>query len=70
MTCVNQGFLVICAGYRSIAEALRAGIIFPKYVQSSFSVKMVLNCVHIWSVNLFLVKDKAPGRKLIKMTSL
>ncbi len=33
-------------------------------------MKMVFNSIHIWSVDLFLVEDKAPGRKLIEMASL
>ena len=33
-------------------------------------MKMVLNYIHIWSVDLFLVKDKVPGRKLNKMAAL
>ncbi len=33
-------------------------------------MKIVFNCIDIWSVDLFLIKDKAPGRKLIKMASL
>ncbi len=37
---------------------------------SSFSMKMVLNCIHIWSVDLFIVKYKVLGRKLIKMAAL
>ncbi len=50
-------FLVICAtaGHRSSANTI--GSLFQKYVYSSFSMKMVLNCVHIWSVDLFLIKD-------------
>ena len=62
-------FLVICvAGYRSSANTI--GSLFQKYVYSSFSMKMVFNSIHIWSVDLFLVKDKVPGRKLIEMASL
>ncbi len=38
------------------------GSLFQKYVYSSFSMKMVLNCIHIWSVDLFLVEDKVPER--------
>ena len=30
-------------------------------------MKMVLNCVHIWSVDLFLVEDKAPERVFVGM---
>ncbi len=47
---------VICAG-TSRAQSTK-GSLFQKYVYSTFSGKMVLNCVHIWSVNLFLVEDK------------
>ncbi len=62
-------FLVICvAGYRSSANTI--GSLFQKYVYSSFFMKMVFNSIHIWSVDLFLVKDKVPGRKLIEMASL
>ncbi len=43
------------------------GIIFQKYVYSTFSMNMVLNCVHNWSVNFFLVKNKVPGRYLINV---
>ncbi len=37
-----------------------------KNVYRSFSMKMVLFCFHVWSVDLFLVTDRAPGRKLVK----
>ncbi len=58
-------FLVICAaGYQWSANTI--GSLFQKHVCSTFSMKMVLNCVHIWSIDLFLVKDKAPVRNLIK----
>ncbi len=30
-------------------------------------MRLVLNCVYIWSVHLFLGKDKVPGRNLIRM---
>ncbi len=43
------------------------GIVFPKYVYSSLSSEMVLNSIHIWSVDLFFVKGKVPGRNLIRM---
>ncbi len=33
-------------------------------------MKMVLNSVHIWFVDFFLVKDKVPGRNFIKIASL
>ncbi len=42
------------------------GILFQKYVYSTFSMKMVLNCVHIWSVDLSLVEDNVPVRNLMK----
>ena len=32
-------------------------------------MKMVLKFVYMWSVDLFLIKDKVPGRKLVKMAS-
>ncbi len=32
-------------------------------------MKMVLNCVPIWSVDFFLVKDKVPERNLITVPS-
>ncbi len=48
-------FLVICAGHQSSANTI--GSLFQKYVSSSFSMKMVLNCIHIWFVDLFLIKD-------------
>ncbi len=52
----SQHFLVICAaGHRSSANTI--GILFQKYVSSSFSMKITLNCIHIWSVDLFLVED-------------
>ncbi len=38
------------------------GIVSQKFVYNSFSMRMVLNCVHTWSVDFFLVKDMAPGR--------
>ncbi len=61
----GEHFLVICATrYRSSMNT--KGILFQKYVYSSFSIKIVLNCVHIWFVDLFLVKDK----KQIKMACL
>ena len=44
------------------------GILFQKY--STFSMKIVLNYVHIWFVDLFSVKDKVLGRKLIKIACL
>ncbi len=37
-----------------------------KYVYSSFFMKMVFHCVHIWSVDLFLVEDKVTVRNLIR----
>ncbi len=46
------------------------GSLFQKSVYRSFSLKIVLNCIHIWSVDLFLVKDKVPARKLIKIAAL
>ncbi len=63
----NIIFLVICAmaGYRLSANTI--GSLFQKYVYSSFSMKMVLNYIHIWSVDLFLIKNQVPGRNLIKM---
>ncbi len=65
LLCTSGVFLVICAaGYRSSANTI--GSLFQKHVCSTFSMKMVLNCVHIWSADLFLVKDKAPVRNLIK----
>ncbi len=36
------------------------GILFQKFVYSTFFMKIVLNCIHIWSVDLFLVEDEAP----------
>ncbi len=53
-------FLVICA--RTDRVRSTTGFLFQKYVYSTFSMKMVLNYIHIWSVNYFLVKDKVPGR--------
>ncbi len=47
--------MICAAGYRSSTNT--TGSLFQKYVYSSFSMKMVLNCVHIWSVYLFLIKD-------------
>ena len=38
----------------------------PKILCSSFSTKMVFNCVQNWSVDLFLVKDNGPVRNLMK----
>ncbi len=32
-------------------------------------MKMVLNCVYIWSADVFVVKNKVPGRNLIKKQS-
>ncbi len=64
-----ESFLVICAS-RVPVEREHNRHPLPKVVYSSFSMKMALNCVHIWSVDLFLVKDKVPGRKLIKIASL
>ncbi len=61
-------FLVICASYQSSAKHNRHPEHFSVY--STFSMKIVFNCTNIWSVNLFLIKDKAPGRKLIKTASL
>ncbi len=60
-------FLVICAtaGYWSSVNT--SGSLFKKYVYSSFSRKMVLNCIHIWSVDLFSVEDKVPERVFIGM---
>ncbi len=52
----HKQFLVICAaGYWSSVNTI--GILFQKYVYSSFSLKMVLNCIHIWFVDLLVVKD-------------
>ena len=56
----KQEFLVICAGYRSSAKHCGHPERFPVY--STFSMKMVFN-----SADLFLVKDEAPGRNLIKL---
>ncbi len=47
-------FLMICAGYQSSAKHNRHPS--PKVVYSSFSMKIVLNCVHIWSVDLLSVR--------------
>ncbi len=44
-----------------------AGIFNQKDLYSSFSMKMELNCVYIWSIDFFLVKDKLPGRNLINV---
>ncbi len=52
------------AVYRSSPNT--KGVLFQKYVYSNFSMKIVLICIHIWSVDLFLVKDNMPGRNLIK----
>ncbi len=30
-------------------------------------MKMVLNCVHIWSIDLFLVEDSALERAFLRM---
>ncbi len=57
-----DAFSVICTGHQSNTT----GSLFQKYVYSSFSMKMVLNCIHFWSADLFLVKDNAPARNLIK----
>ncbi len=59
-------FLVICAaGHRSSANT--KGILFQKYMYSSFSMKMALNYVHIWSVDLFLVEDQVLERVFVGM---
>ncbi len=56
--------LVICAGYRSSAK---------HYIQNVFLctrllfMKMVLNFIHIWSVDLFLVEEKEPERFFVRM---
>ena len=63
---ISQCLLVIYAA-RNQFSMNTIGILFQKYVYSSFSLRMVLNCVHIWSVDLFLVKDLATGRNLMKM---
>ena len=60
--------MICAAGYRSSANTI--GILFQKYVYSTFSMKIVLNCIHIWFVDLFSIKDKVPGRKLIKIACL
>ncbi len=52
------------------SSANTTGSLFQNYVYNSFSMKMVLNCIYISSVDLVLVKDKVPGRKLIKMAAL
>ncbi len=49
------------------SSANTKGSLFQKHMYSSFSIKMVLNCVHIWSVDLFLVKDNVPARNLFKL---
>ncbi len=36
----------------------------------TLSMAHTMYSIHIWSVDLFSVKDKAPGRKLIKMAAL
>ncbi len=64
----TKQFLVICAATGRARSTV--GILFQKYIYSTFSMKMVLNCIHIWSIDLFLVKDKVLGRKLIKIASL
>ncbi len=61
-------FLVIGAATSGARSTI--GSLFQKYVYSTFSMKMVFNFIHIWSVDLFLGKDKAPRRKLIEMASL
>ncbi len=53
------------AGYQSSTNT--TGSLFQKYVYSSLSMKMVLNCVHIWSVDLLLVEDKVPERVFVGM---
>ncbi len=58
-------FLMICACTGQAPST--TGILFQKYVYITFSMKMVLNCVHIWSVDLLLVNDKAPERVFVRM---
>ncbi len=48
-------YLVICAATGRARSTV--GILFQKYVYSNFMVKIVLNFIHIWSVDLFLVQD-------------
>ncbi len=60
--------LVICAaGYRSSENT--TGILFQKYVYSSFSMKTVLNCIHIWFADLFFNQGQG-NRKEINQNSL
>ncbi len=61
-------WLVICTATGRVQST--TGSLFQKSVYSSFSMKIVLNYIHIWSMDLFLVKDKVSGRKLIKMAAL
>ncbi len=46
--------LVICAGTSRARSTI--GSLFQKYVYSTFSMNMVLNCVHIWSVDLLRIR--------------
>ncbi len=64
LTCL----LVICTATSRAQSTI--GSLFQKYVHSSFYMKIVLNCIHIWSIDLFLIKDKVLGRKLIKIAAL
>ena len=44
------------------------GMVYQKLCTTVvFSMKMMLNYIHIWAVVFFLVKDKALGRNLIRM---
>lgn len=54
---LSSHFLVICAGHRSSAKHKRLAEHFS--MSSTFSMKIVLNCADISSVNLFLIKEKA-----------
>ncbi len=57
-------FSVICAGYRSSAKHNRHP--GQDSVDSTFSMKMLVNCAHIWSVDLVHVEEHVGGRSLFK----
>ncbi len=50
-------------------EALQAST-SKSMCTTNFSMKMVPNCVHVRSVDLFLAQNKGLGTKLIKIASL
>ncbi len=62
-----SSFLVICAGYWSSAKHIRYR--GQDSVDTTFSIKMLVNCAHIWPVDLVQFQDDVAGAILFKVPS-